>query len=213
MEYLINILYLSFRDIVLDMDYTNTGILVSALNEGNILAFEYIYKTYYKSLLNYASRILKDVEASKDAVQQAYYRLWENRSMLTITIFPQAYLYRAVYNNCINSITRKDIIRKYEEEQLKELYFSTIIQTPEAEMLLERSEIEKAIMISVEALPKKCQEIFILSKMEGLKNKEIAERLGISLKTVESQMTIAIKRLRKDLGWLLQIFIFFRLDF
>lgn len=75
MEYLINILYLSFRDIVLDMDYTNTGILVSALNEGNILAFEYIYKTYYKSLLNYASRILKDVEASKDAVQQAYYRL------------------------------------------------------------------------------------------------------------------------------------------
>ena len=209
MEYLINILYLSFRDIVLDMDYTNTGILVSALNEGNILAFEYIYKTYYKSLLNYASRILKDVEASKDAVQQAYYRLWENRSMLTITISPQAYLYRAVYNNCINSITRKDIIRKYEEEQLKELYFSTIIQTPEAEMLLERSEIEKAIMISVE----KCQEIFILSKMEGLKNKEIAERLGISLKTVESQMTIAIKRLRKDLGWLLQIFIFFRLDF
>ena len=156
MEYLINILYLSFRDIVLDMDYTNTGILVSALNEGNILAFEYIYKTYYKSLLNYASRILKDVEASKDAVQQAYYRLWENRSMLTI---------------------------------------------------------KKAIMISVEALPKKCQEIFILSKMEGLKNKEIAERLGISLKTVESQMTIAIKRLRKDLGWLLQIFIFFRLDF
>ena len=203
---MINILYLSFRDIVLDMDYTNTGILVSALNEGNILAFEYIYKTYYKSLLNYASRILKDVEASKDAVQQAYYRLWENRSMLTITISPQAYLYRAVYNNCINSITRKDIIRKYEEEQLKELYFSTIIQTPEAEMLLERSEIEKA-------LPKKCQEIFILSKMEGLKNKEIAERLGISLKTVESQMTIAIKRLRKDLGWLLQIFIFFRLDF
>ena len=208
---MINILYLSFRDIVLDMDYTNTGILVSALNEGNILAFEYIYKTYYKSLLNYASRVLKDVEASKDAVQQAYYRLWENRSMLTITISPQAYLYRAVYNNCINSITRKDIIRKY--EQLKELYFSTIIQTPEAEMLLERSEIEKAIMISVEALPKKCQEIFILSKMEGLKNKEIAERLGISLKTVESQMTIAIKRLRKDLGWLLQIFIFFRLDF
>ena len=80
-------------------------------------------------------------------------------------------------------------------------------------MLLERSEIEKAIMISVEALPKKCQEIFILSQMEGLKNKEIAERLGISLKTVESQMTIAIKRLRKDLGWLLQIFIFFGLDF
>ena len=152
---MINILYLSFRDIVLDMDYTNTGILVSALNEGNILAFEYIYKTYYKSLLNYASRILKDVEASKDAVQQAYYRLWENRSMLTITISPQAYLYRAVYNNCINSITRKDIIRKYEEEQLKELYFSTIIQTPEAEMLLERSEIEKAIMISVEAFPYK----------------------------------------------------------
>ena len=113
MEYLINILYLSFRDIVLDMDYTNTGILVSALNEGNILAFEYIYKTYYKSLLNYASRILKDVEASKDAVQQAYYRLWENRSMLTITISPQAYLYRAVYKSEVRGGTVERIVFFY----------------------------------------------------------------------------------------------------
>lgn len=69
------------------------------------------------------ARILKDVEASKDAVQQAYYRLWENRSMLTITISPRAYLYRAVYNNCINSITRKDMIRKYEEESVERIVF------------------------------------------------------------------------------------------
>jgi RNA polymerase sigma factor, sigma-70 family len=114
-------------------------------------------------------------------------------------------LYKFYYSERYNSEVRGGTVER--------IVFSTIIQTPEAEMLLERSEIEKAIMISVEALPKKCQEIFILSKMEGLKNKEIAERLGISLKTVESQMTIAIKRLRKDLGWLLQIFIFFRLDF
>ena len=107
---MINILYLSFRDIVLDMDYTNTGILVSALNEGNILAFEYIYKTYYKSLLNYASRILKDVEASKDAVQQAYYRLWENRSMLTITISPQ--LYKFYYSERYNSEVRGGTVER-----------------------------------------------------------------------------------------------------
>ena len=190
------------------MDYTNTGILVSALNEGNILAFEYVYKTYFKDLLNYASRILGDPEASKDAVQQAYYRMWENRVTLTIAVSPRAYLYRSVYNNCLNSITHKKTIRKYEEEQLKELYFSTVVQTPEAEMILERSEMERAIMTAVEGLPGKCREIFMLSKVDGLKNREIADQLGISLKTVEAQMTIAIKRLRKELGWLLQLFIF-----
>ena len=74
------------------MDYTNTGILVSALNEGNVLAFEYIYKTYYKNLLNYASRILKDVEAPKDAVQQAYYRLWEKSFDVNDYDFPSIFI-------------------------------------------------------------------------------------------------------------------------
>lgn len=92
---------------------------------------------------------------------------------------------------------------------MKDLYFSTVIQTPDAEMMLERSEIEQAIMTVVDALPERCREVFILSKVEGLKNREIADRLGISLKTVEAQMTIAIKRLRKELGWLLQLLIFF----
>ena len=76
-------------------------------------------------------------------------------------------------------------------------------------MILERSEMERAIMTAVDALPGKGREIFMLSKVDGLKNREIAEQLGISLKTVEAQMTIAIKRLRKELGWLLQLFIFF----
>lgn len=191
------------------MDYTNTEFLVAALNKGDILAFEYIYKTYFKGLLNYASRILGDSEASKDAVQQAYYKVWEYRSELSIAVSPRAYLYRSVYNNCLNSITHKKTIRKYEEEQLKELYYSTVVQRPEAEMMLERSEMERAIMTAVDGLPGKCKEIFLLSKVDGLKNKEIAERLGISLKTVEAQMTIAIKRLRKELGWLLQLLFIF----
>lgn len=92
---------------VYKMNYSDTSVLLSALNTGNILAFEYVYKTYYKGLVNYASRILGDSEASKDAVQQAFYRMWENRAVLTLALSPRAYLYRSVYNNCLNSIGLK----------------------------------------------------------------------------------------------------------
>ena len=90
-----------------------------------------------------------------------------------------------------------------------DFYFSTVIQSPEAEMELWRADMTKALDEAIATLPEKCREVFILSKVEGLKNREIAEKLNISEKTVERHMSIALSRLREELDWLLQIILFF----
>ena len=82
-------------------------------------------------------------------------------------------------------------------------YFSEIIQTPEAELALLDEDINNALQEAIDKLPERCREIFVLSKMDEMSNKEIAEHLNISVKTVEIQMTKALSRLRMELEWLL----------
>ena len=83
-----------------------------------------------------------------------------------------------------------------------------MIETPEAELALLDEDLKGAIQDAVDKLPERCREIFVLSKVEGLSNKQIAGQLGISIKTVEAQMTTAFVRLRKELGWLLCVIFF-----
>lgn len=92
---------------------------------------------------------------------------------------------------------------------MTDFYFSEVVQTPEVEMALWQSDIEKALKEAIDTLPEKCREVFLLSKIEGLKNREISEKLGISEKTVERHITIAISKLREELDWILQIIPFF----
>ena len=96
----------------------------------------------------------------------------------------------------------------YINQELLDFYFSKVVETPEAELLLVEEDLIGAIQEAVERLPERCREIFELSKMEGLSNKQVAEKLDISVKTVENQMTIAFSRLRKELEWLLCIIFF-----
>ena len=84
-----------------------------------------------------------------------------------------------------------------------DFYFEEVVQRPEVEVELLEQDIRKVLEEAVERLPERCREVFVLSKMEELSNKEIAEKLNVSVKTVEAQMTKALSRLRKDLEWLL----------
>lgn len=172
-------------------------------------AFEYVYVTYSDSLLNYADRLLNDTHTAQDVVQQIYYKIWENRFSLEITLSIRAYLYKSVYYGCLNTLTHRKNIRPYEQLQAGDLYLSHILQTPEAETALWQSDMEKVVREAIETLPEKCREVLLLSKFEGLKNREIAQQLGISEKTVERHMTIALNKLRKHLDGALQIFIIF----
>lgn len=183
--------------------YEDTGQLMASLKEGHENAFAYVFKEYYGVLLNYASRILHDAEVANDLVQEVFCRLYEKRGELRSEIDLKPYLYRIVYNDCLNVIKHRNIEQNYVNGELLDFYFSKVIETPEAELALQSEELREAVQVAIQKLPVRCQEIFVLSKIEGLSNKEIAERLGISVKTVENQMTVALSKLRKELEWLL----------
>lgn len=191
------------------VDYSDEKELVFLLRSGEVTAFEHIYTIYYDALLNYADRLLNDSEAARDVVQQVYYKIWEGHENLDISLSIRAYLFKSVYHGSLNTLAHKKNVQKYEQEQMVDFYFSTVIQSPEAEMELWRADMTKALDEAIATLPEKCREVFILSKVEGLKNREIAEKLNISEKTVERHMSIALSRLREELDWLIQIILFF----
>ena len=177
--------------------------LTAGLRRGKEEAFAYVFRMYYSPLLNYAGRILKDVEAANDVVQECFCRLYERRRELRKELQVRPYLYKSVYNACMDAIKHQKVESNYINQELLDFYFSKVVETPEAEQALLDEDLKGAIQDAINKLPERCREIFVLSKVDGLSNKQIAEQLNISMKTVEAQMTTAVVRLRKELGWLL----------
>ncbi len=177
--------------------------LTAGLRRGKEEAFAYVFRMYYSPLLNYAGRILKDVEAANDVVQECFCRLYERRRELRKELQVRPYLYKSVYNACMDAIKHQKVESNYINQELLDFYFSKVVETPEAEQALLDEDLKGAIQAAINKLPERCREIFVLSKVDGLSNKQIAEQLNISMKTVEVQMTTAFVRLRKELGWLL----------
>ena len=191
----------------MELDY-NSEQLIAGLRSGKEQAFAHVFRMYYNPLLNYAGRILRDAEAANDVVQETFCRLFERRKELQEKLQLRPYLYKSVYNSCLDVIKHRKVETNYINQELLDFYFSKVIETPEAELALLDEDLKGAIQDAIDKLPERCREIFVLSKMEGLSNKQIAEQLDISIKTVEAQMTTAFLRLRKELGWLLCVIFF-----
>lgn len=176
------------------MDLTQDKENFIKLQEGNEQAFKTLFEKYYSSLCLFARQYLKESEAAEEAVQDMFVKIWEKRQSLHIETSVKNYLFRAVRNHCLNQI---------QHEKIKAQYVGKVIDAAHQEInpdhffvevdLLER--IEK----SINSLPPKRQEIFRLSREQGLKYKEIADQLNISVKTVEAQMGQALKVLREEL--------------
>ncbi len=186
----------------------NSERLIAELREGKEKAFAYVFRMYYSPLLNYAGRILKDSELANDVVQECFCKLYERRKDLKEELEVRPYLYKSVYNSCIDAIKHQKVKNNYINQELLDFYFSKVIETPEAERALLDEDLKGAIQDAIDKLPERCREIFVLSKVEGFSNKQISEQLNISIKTVEAQMTTAFVRLRKELGWLLCMILF-----
>ena len=191
----------------MELDY-NSEQLIIELRNGKEQAFAHVFRMYYNPLLNYAGRILKDPEAANDVVQEIFCRLFERRKRLREGFQLRSYLYKSVYKSCLDAIKHRKVETNYVNQELLDFYFSKVIETPEAELALLDEDLKGAIQDAVDKLPERCREIFVLSKVEVLSNKQIAGQLGISMKTVEAQMTTAFVRLRKELGWLLCVIFF-----
>jgi RNA polymerase sigma-70 factor (ECF subfamily) len=185
------------------MDKSELNALLDGLRRGEETAFTAVFHLHHGPLLGYARRILHDPELASDTVQDAFCRLYERRAGITINLSIKAYLYKTVYNACMDAIKHRKVRHEYVNRQLLDFYFSKIAQAPEAEMALHDEMLGKELSEAIDRLPARCREVFVLGKREGLSNKQIAERLDIAGKTVEAQMTNALSRLRKDLEWLL----------
>lgn len=154
-------------------------------------AMELIFNRYYKYLVVTAYNYLKDDDRAKDLVQDVFFKFWEKRSTLSIDTSLKAFLRRSVVNRSIDELRKKRI--KWEEEVTDA---NAPIATGNIDRQLETSELEQVIHRAVDSLPEKCKLVFSLSRYEDMSHGEISEALGISKKTIENQITKALKVLR-----------------
>lgn len=175
---------------------TATEINVIALIKlGDERVFEQVFREYYKALCGYATKFLKEKEGAEEIVQDIFFKLWEKRETLEINSSLKSYLFRAVHNRCLNTVKHIDIRENYKADNEARI-------KSEEENLTEhfnQFELQQQIQKAIDALPEQRQKIFKLSRFQGLKYREIAEQMQLSEKTVEAQMSKALKTLREDL--------------
>lgn len=163
----------------------------SVLNESS---YEELFRKWYTPLCKMIFRILKDKGLTEDTVQEIFIKLWEKRNDLKVETSLKSYLYRAAINTAFNILEKN---KRYPKLSLEDMTSEVAISSVEGE--IHAQELERKINETLMILPEACREIFILSRHEGLSYKEIAETLGISIKTVENQMGKALRVFREKL--------------
>ena len=178
--------------------------LFERIKKGDEKAFEILFHSYYGYLCLFAVKIINDRESAEEIVQDFFVKLWEKREKLQIETSVKNYLFRSVKNLCLNFIKHNKTKMRYTQIIVSEVEsnFSDENHYPEIEL-------PEKIEESINSLPEKRREIFRLSRQEGLKYHEIAQKLNISIKTVETQMSLAIKTLRELLKKYNSFFTFF----
>jgi RNA polymerase sigma-70 factor (ECF subfamily) len=174
-------------------------------------SFEAVFKTYFKALHAYAMAILKESETAEEIVQSVFLKLWEKRETLEISSSLKAYLYRAVYHESLNHIKHQQVKRKHWDHAHYEMTQGKPEQVGE-QIKGQENELYERFQLALEKLPEKCRMVFNLSRFEELKYQEIADRLEISIKTVEAHMGKALKTLRVELAEFLPLLLIFLLN-
>jgi RNA polymerase sigma-70 factor (family 1) len=171
--------------------YTDTQ-LVDNIRQGDIKSFELLFNQYAQHLVRYATTIVKDTDEAEDIVQQLFVGVWAKKEVLEVNTSIKSYLYKSVYNSSLNKIKQQTVKESYAE------YFNYVSDgtTAGAAVEIERKETDSAIQQAIEELPEQCRIIFKMSRFEQLKYQQIADQMGLSVKTVENQMGKALKHMR-----------------
>ena len=167
--------------------------LIHLIKKQDKTAFRALFDRYYPSLLGTGINLLKDKEVAKDVVQDVFLQIWKNREKLQINTSLEAYLKRAVINRSLNKIRSRKGNTGTEELKYEQ------VNEPSAQEELEGGDVKKALDRGLRKLPERCRLIFTLKRIEGMSQKEIASQLDISTKTIENQMTKALKVLKEEL--------------
>jgi len=166
--------------------------LIRKLHAGHESAYEELFRTYYVELSNHAYKYLMDIEVAKEIVQDLFVNIYKKRDKLELNSSLKSYLYRSVHNRCLNHIKAQ----KTKEKYVAYIKYNSTNAENQIENKIYANELESALLNAISQLPPKCRMVFKMNRMEGLTNSEIAEKLELSKRTVETQITKALKILR-----------------
>jgi len=160
------------------------------------VAFEELFRLHYTELCRYALRLTRNEEVAEEVVQEVFISFWERRNEITITHSVKAYLISSVRNRSINYL-KLQLPKDRKKEEIEEHNSGASVEDTSAG--IEYKELYDLIQHAITSLPEKCRAIFVLSREEGMTYQQIADQLNLSLKTVENQMSIALKKLRSTM--------------
>ena len=181
----------------------NDLLLIEGLCQGDKLVFDYVFNYYYSSLCAFSMHYLKDRNAAEDLVQDFFVAFWIETPNLRINTSLRSYLFTGIRNRCLDFYKHQKVADKYKSY----IFLNAENEDNSYEHYLAEYELRQTIEKSLSKLSPRCQEIFRLNRFEGLSNQEISERLGISKRTVELQISNSLKVLRKELVEYIPLFL------
>jgi len=176
--------------------------LLKLIKQGDKAAFEQFFQNSYMRLLNYASLFISDREIAADMVQEAFIHFWDKRFNLQSDKSIEALIFTSVRNRCLNYLRDRQTYQKHIDKytgEVEEMQFLIQYDFLENEEESVEELLARELSNALDLLPEKCKKVFLLSKLEGKKQKEIASELGISLKAVEKHIATAKTKLREQL--------------
>ncbi len=179
-------------------------LVVIAFQQGDLKVFESVFKENYSSMVRAARRILIDIEPSEEVIQDLFVKLWEKRDSLIINTSLPAYLRKAVTNHALNYLKFQQKTVRFQDY----IGFEIDNTSDSADKSMLHNDLEKKVNTLMKSMSEKRRAIFEMSRFEGMKNHQIAQQLGVSLKTVEYHMTAALDFLRSKLSDYLPVIIF-----
>lgn len=173
----------------------NDESLFEEIKKGNKKAFTFLFDSYYESLCTYIYSLTKDRKQAEDIVQDTMFIIWKSRNKIQSKLSVKNYMYKIAYHQFIDTY-RKNKERLNYVDEVKKTALDYFIDKDD-DYIKNKNAI---VLAEIQNLPPKCREAFLLNKKLGLKYKEVAEELNISIKTVEIHISKALKRIRNKLS-------------
>jgi len=167
----------------------------NSLKKGEEWAFKKLFDVYYRKMVAYANKYLEDLDLSRSVVQDTFVMLYEKRDEINIHTSFNSHLYQTVRNRCLNIIKRNKMALEHHQHILE-----TKNDFEEQFDNLEYTELENCISKAIESLPPQCKKIFKMNRFDGIGNQNIADELNLSKRTVETQISKALKIIRSELS-------------
>ena len=174
----------------------NDFVLYSKVREGDIRAYETLFRRYFEPLCMYGKKIAGDMDVAEEIVQELFFTIWKDRSSLRIVWSVKSYLYGAVRNHSLQYLEHLQVREKCYQNIASGLTESSPYDSPQE--ILEYKELEQRLEYALKRLPQRQREIFRMNRFEGKKYVQIAHEMSLSVKTIEAEMSKALRVLKKE---------------